>query len=499
MKAIKNPKASHLSFKAGFWSLADGADACYHVTPNLNSILKSGQISSRFFRNEQRQTLGGSHDVSISVYNNITSAKNTLLYLYRVWQRVHGELTDERLRTQFGVTNVPYSNDANETLNQLVSQFNSKYPIVFGDKWAYDIAKDDLALIVLQNTSKYVFINKLWHHRTCLIDIAMYPDMIDVFERSSSDCYLKGAYLSTTFYTKIKSNIQANKRYFESSDLDLHSNSEFFDHVFGYWRVNLRRNESGIYTFGNISFDLNSQQIPINEVCEYCANEDEIRIFRPIPSTQFEAIISVEDVLEEATRLNGGTEPLFWNCSWNQDSNFEFGASSFKFINTEPFKIEPFVQKINSFDLAFDDKDLMHLTLFNTQMNLRCALTEISSTPKWAISKELLPNDRRLNFFFYEPIKPTELPSLSNFDVSFEMINSNDPLLSNSICEFEFKDFGRECYLVDFYKQLTAATPLVYINTDEIKGLASGKELLRSARKIRQPQVPVLILSSRKT
>lgn len=498
MKAIKNPKASHLNFKAGFWSLADGADACYHVTPNLSAILKSRQISSRFFRNEQRQTLGGRHDVSISVYNNITSAKNTLLYLYRVWQRVHGELTDERLRTQFGVTNVPNSNDANEILSQLVSEFNSNYPVVFGDKWAYEIAKDDLALIVLQNTSKYVFINKLWHHRTCLIDIASYPDLIDIFERSSNNCYLKGAYLSTNFYCDIMSNIRANKLYFESSDRAFSSKDDFFVQVFGYWGVSLAKKESGIYNFGNISFDLNPQQIPIDEICEYCGNEDEIRIFRPIPSTQFEAVISVEDVLEEATRLNGGTEPLFWNCSWTQDSNFEFGTSSFKFINLEPFKIEPFVQKINSFDLAFDDYDLMHLTLFNTQMNLTSALLELSSIPNWAVFKALLPKDRRLAFFHYPFQKPTELPSLSNFDVSFEMINSDDPLLSASICDYEFSDFNQD-RLVEFYKQLTAATPLVYINTDEIKGLASGKKLLQSAREIRQPQVPVLILSSRKS
>lgn len=303
-----------MRFIKGFWEIQN-QHRCFHVTPNLKAIQAYGGIASRAYRGVSSQTLGGEHDISISSYNNIWMAKNTLLFLYRVWQRVHGLLSDDILRRRFRVLDIPSATNAQELLSKLTEQFNSIYPIVGGDEWAKDIEVEDLVIIEFLNPSRLMFVNRLFGKAVEYLSAVTQTNIAQLSRISTSESYLRGdEWLDSEFYGAMRSSLRGGALFFNPARYHLsifskQDNRVWCDKIFGdNHRVKISKD--GVYKLGGVSFDFSPVDILYESICEYDISEDEIRVFRPIFSDEFLKIYTIHDVLVEATMLNGGEEPL---------------------------------------------------------------------------------------------------------------------------------------------------------------------------------------------
>jgi len=306
-----------MRFLRGFWEIQHPL-SCFHVTPHLRAIENYGGITSRAYRGDTAQTLGGEHDISISAYNNISMAKNTLLFLYRVWQRTHGELSDEVLKEKYGVGDVPIASSAQEMLSSLTEQFNSTYPVVGGDKWAADIDVGDMGIIEFINPSKFMFVNRLFGKCIDYISLVTRSDLRQLSRVSFGRSYIRGdEWLDSDFYGVMRSSLSKGSLFFSPSKRHisfLHRADErgWCDKVFGE-RSRVQRISEGHYKIGGFVFDFRDIDILFDSICEYDIAEDEIRIFRPIFRYEFSRVHTIRDIVEEATQRNGGREPLLWD------------------------------------------------------------------------------------------------------------------------------------------------------------------------------------------
>jgi len=493
-----NPKVQTLRFQGGFWYLSEAPNPVFHVTPHLSNILNSGGISTRYARSSHQESLGGRHNVSISTYNSIVSAKRTLLHLYRIWQYSHGLLTIDDLENRFGADISPWrfmkdTLEPHEVISRICTAFNSKDPIVMGSDWTRDISRDDFGVLVLKNTSKYVCIPELWNRGSCAIDIPEFPSFFTFLTKCPRDSYFWGNSLHH-FYDKIASAIKAQRSKFSFTEPELRYLCA------QRWGASQIRH----FTSGNVQIDLTPTEFPIHEICEYYFAEDEIRLFKQeIPLSDVIEILTVDDVLREAIELNGGVEPLLWRSDFTPTS--QYNTSAFTFLNTEPLRIDPFVQKIRTFKSEYDPDDLFHIALFSVQCDLREFASTLSRKPNWVSENPYPPFDLRHQMLLLSAFSdyskeelntPQSYPDLSKFDVSFQMIDVEDPLLQTQRNKWADEHALEITRKVVQPSRITTMTPLIFINSDELKSLVYGSNLLREAAKS-QKSVPVLILTPR--
>jgi hypothetical protein len=510
----KNPKVPELRFEAGFWSLKGNADPFFHVTLHLEKILDAGALKPRYLHGKgDVQSLGGQHDVSLSFYNNIVSAKNTLLYLYRMWQWVNGLLTDSDLINKFGasqdlltkITKFGHRDTAKDFFRLLSVDFVINDPSVLGnlDNHLKDLDIRNLALIVVKNPTKYVFMNEIWSRGECLIDIESFPSIINAINHSRPFSYLDGrSTLDNSFYDLVRTNLKV----YENTKLDLNvcqysdlrsysSPQKWCDILFGYGSYyDLPKESDTVIKFGDLKFDLSPKEFYISDICEYSRYEDEIRVFQEISTASFLEIISVEDVLREATALNNGIEPLFWSMDFTPTSSYNI--SSFKFINSSVgFTSSYIVQEVETFDTAFDYDNMIHASIF-----LALYATWRYDESSWTLPLFSERDPRYSNFkstSFYGEI-PKTFPQLSEFNISFEMIDTYDNYLNeHKLFDFDWFELRGAIYTAKRFNRLTKGTPLVFVKTKTYEGLASGIELLRLAKELNQKTVPVIILTQK--
>lgn len=522
-----NPKVEILKFQAGFWHLPQDPDPYFHVTPNLSDILRSNEISPRYSRATNKQTLGGFHDVSISLYNNIISAKRTLLYLYRIWQHERGFLTNDQLIQDFGVDRSTFlyfgtdrkftHSNSNELFKNLCKYFNSQDPFVLGLDWIKSVEEKDFALIVLRNTCKYVCISNLWTKGNWVIDVDHFPSFLNMLltiSRSKERSYLWGRQ-TIMFYDHIRQAIIRNnstfKTHYDSYLISQINDSISEEFIFGERLDSEQRSIFGATTpsannfaLGNVEIDLNPFAFPIDQICEYCAYEDELRVFKKIPRSDFIEILTVEDIIKEATILNNGIEPLLWRDDFTPTS--AYSVSAFKFLSTQPLSTEPYIQKLQTFNSEYNPFDVIHRVFFHVQMALRSYVEKnLEHNPEWLTADPYPLWDERSKYLLrfpsnrnYNINEPKSYPDLSRFILTFEMIDTDDPRLQErNVKEWDYD--GKSVRIAEEFHRVTTATPLVFVDTEEVQSLVFGKYLLKKAREIKQQRVPLVTLTFRST
>lgn len=302
---------TELYFRSGFWDMEPNKYELFHVTPSFTKIEKSGEISSRHHRGTKAQGLGGAHTVSISAYGSLEHALYTLTFLYRVWQSYNNLLDlGPWLDTATGLDR--YTLDPlireqprihTEFVRDIANEMGFLDPILLSTDWLRDITEKDFALICFKNPCKHLLVNSLYRQKGFdgyipPLDQASMRRLRNIVDRYT---YLGSNNLSLNddLYWKIRGAIHRGETKFAlkvSPDL-----------------LGLRGFKDGIFTFENITFDINPQEVPIKDICKYDGRENEFQLFRPIPTSLFTDVYSIKQVLEEATRLNGGVEPFLWD------------------------------------------------------------------------------------------------------------------------------------------------------------------------------------------
>jgi len=265
---------TELYFRSGFWDMEPNKYELFHVTPSFTKIEKSGEISSRHHRGTKVQGLGGAHTVSISAYGSLEHALYTLTFLYRVWQSYHNLLDlGPWLDTATGLDRYildPLIQEQprihTEFVRDIASEMDFLDPILLSTDWLKDSSKKDFALICFRN---YTYLGS------------------------------KSLDLEYDVYWKIRGAIQRGETKFA---LNVSPN-----------KLGVSGFKDGIFTFENITFDINPQEFLIRDICKYDGRENEFQLFRPIPTSLFTDVYSIKQVLKEATRLNGGVEPFLWD------------------------------------------------------------------------------------------------------------------------------------------------------------------------------------------
>ena len=339
-------------FRYGFWDMPFGENEIFHATVKYSEILKSGSLSPRAFRESKEETLGGSHDVSISFYGSIYHAMNTLLYLYRMWQLEHDfesiPFSEEEKEKAKGLKSLKSlkSNDysVRHILRDIATSYfeTAKDPIVYSDSWVADTQKEDFALITILNPCKYMYMEYLgtrygkesnfpMFESPALEELAKYVAHSSYFNSNRGNSLPRGS-SQIGIYHSLKDAITNSKAHFE--------------YDFGYnWKKEPLRDEAlaravfgersyfaetdrftigkNLYQFENITIDLNPQSLPIENICEFYAGEQEFRLFREILVKNFKDVYTIENIIEIATELNDGVEPLFWDFSKGESGNYD--------------------------------------------------------------------------------------------------------------------------------------------------------------------------------
>jgi hypothetical protein len=100
-----------------------------------------------------------------------------------------------------------------------------------------------------------------------------------------------------------------------------------------------------LYQFESITIDLNPQSLPIEDICEFYGIEQEFRLFREIPVKNFKDVYTIEDIIEIATELNGGIEPLFWDFTKGESGNYDLSKQ--KLATWEEERQNPYLESEN--------------------------------------------------------------------------------------------------------------------------------------------------------
>lgn len=356
----RNPYLHNLYFRYGVWDIDPSDVPTYHVTPSIQAILASGGLQTRAERDSVRESLGGSlHPYSISLYTELDHACNTILYLFRMWQFHQGEIDLDFIRDRIPMSRIGedtldrfydkayVSNDPTSVMLDclLFSRLNVWNPVVLSKDWLSHIqSENDFALIRLETPCKYLFLNSIPQTQD------QYPSFFE-FDWStlresfcSSTGYFCGDSISANaFYFYIRMCFLQNKHNFDFEDFISEVDASrtgyphwLFDFCFGLSSPMNDLRKEDVLKFKDITLDFRKQQIPIMDLGEYNTIEKEIRVFRPIPSSDFKSVFSVQQVLEIAKEKNKGVEPLFWGQWDDLDTSRRKGhLKAFKFSTWE--------------------------------------------------------------------------------------------------------------------------------------------------------------------
>lgn len=320
---------NHLYFRYGFWDIRPNANLLYHSTPRFRAIETSSLISPRAFRNSQEQGLGGGHDVSISTYGSLTRALCTTLFMYRIWQIEKGLLSRKELKDITGwsldtINNLLQYNGSAGFVSDVAYEQKLHDPNVVSGEWARDTTEDDFAIIVFEDTSKHLFLNKLdfrqskYKREDTIIPPFCQPSIERLREVVGAESYFgsRFASLNYLFYDVIRDLIISNETAFTFGEETSRFKNPKLTHEIlfgeaGSYPLNWQNKD--LIEFENMSIDLRPQAIAIKDLCAYNRIEQEFRVFREVPLNQAYAIFTIKEVLEEAAKAHRGVEPFLWD------------------------------------------------------------------------------------------------------------------------------------------------------------------------------------------
>ena len=357
-------------FRYGFWDMPFGENEIFHATVKYSDILKSGSLSPRAFRESKEETLGGRHDVSISFYGSIYHAMNTLLYLYRMWQLEHDfESIPFSEKEKEKVTNLRTHSNYNirEILRDIAAYYfeTAKNPIVYSDSWVADAKKEDFALITILNPCKYMYMEYLG---TRYGKGSNFPMLESPAFEELAKYVVYSSYFNINRRNSLPSGSSIRGLYHYLKDAITNSKTHFeYDFGLNYWTKEPLRDEAlaravfgersyfaetdrftigkNLYQFENITIDLNPQSLPIENICEFYAGEQEFRLFREILVKNFKDVYMIEEIIEIATELNDGVEPLFWDFTKGESGNYDLSKQ--KMATWEEERKNPYLESEN--------------------------------------------------------------------------------------------------------------------------------------------------------
>jgi len=355
-----NPYIPKLYFRYGVWDINPTQTTAFHITPDLSAISESGAISPRSQRQSSNETLGfgGVHPHSISLYTDIEAACNALLYLYRFWQfytnrididfmRAHISMSD----ADWGYLSEKYINTDTHSLSQpkmrfrvirklfveiiygmpkyldgqRLTQTNAQDPIVLSEDWLSRVhSETDFALIQFDSPCKYIFLDKI-PYTAQTSTFPAFRENTNWQELTDTFCgdvgYFCGDSLPhSAFYKYLNLKYQQQQTDFDfkeliemlDSDIPSSGTNWLYAFCFGYVNKIPVSMRTPIFKYKDITLDFRPQKLLFSDIGEYNAGEQELRVFRPIPTEEFTNIFSISQILEIATERNGGIEPLFW-------------------------------------------------------------------------------------------------------------------------------------------------------------------------------------------
>jgi hypothetical protein len=337
-----------LRYQYGAFQTQPGINSAIHVSPACRSILDDGAILPRYMRDDPIEGLGGGHEVSVSAYADPERAMATLLYLYRIWQMYHGELTQERIMEMEHSISLedmkwymhPKSTHApHEKVHQLcieVGKGRCKSPLVFGSDWAAAATRDDFCAIEFLITEQHLFTGCVRGYQSSRnLPFHGFGGFLRA-EQYMVPCHssiLKG-YPVLNFYSGVEKAVKRGAStvdpYEEAVRWDKHKDrTNTAEHAFfGRDKWDIRRylqlmryaldKEGTQFQFDDFSLDFRPRNFAIDNIYEYYLNEQEFRFFHPIEFDRFIATITIDDVIALATQRrieNGGPpiEPLFFH------------------------------------------------------------------------------------------------------------------------------------------------------------------------------------------
>lgn len=343
ISAKENPWIKNaLSFKGGFWEIEPYSNELFHVTPTLNAILASGELSPRRFRASQGQSLGGVHDISTSFYGNIHQAMSTLMFMYRIWQtyKQPNELPFESIEdyNYFHQELQDTSNDVLDTISTFAKHLNAQNPLVLGNQWVDFTKRSDFAIIEIDNPCRYLFIDDLKFNKSqSRIESLMNSDLVDLREFVGAESDLVGAsyfgkYFGNlakgyTFYSQVRQAMSSGRTSFNFDWEDIFPNYGELLTFGDNHKMQKFKIAKNVYAFKSLTIDLNTQDIPLKQICEFSKDEQEFRLFQEIKHIAFKTIYRIDDVLQLAKELNNGIEPFFWHV--DASKGIDMGMSHF--------------------------------------------------------------------------------------------------------------------------------------------------------------------------
>lgn len=331
---IKNPWVKDsLYFRCGFWDTEPNSINLYHVTPRYSSILESGGLLSRMDRDDESQTLGGPHKVSISSYGSLNMAFYTLIYLYRVWQIKNNLVSEKDIKQFRELDNLDTKNlwdmrkefkifTALNIVDAIRKKLEQPNPIVFSDDWAIDTSLEDLRIIKFKNSFSHLYLDTLYFYKSDVELSSFNQDSVhNLYLISKPKSYFalfpydktNLPYTGSKIYESIEDSIKSGKDYitYPLSGHELLKSIGLDENKCKKYMI-----KDDVIKFENITIDLRSHRFKIDEICTYNTPEQEFRIFRGVPKENFVDIYSVEDALLVAMELNGGVEPYLWDMSF---------------------------------------------------------------------------------------------------------------------------------------------------------------------------------------
>lgn len=336
---IKNPWVKEsLYFRCGFWDVQPNSMSLYHVTPRYGKIKESGAILSRKDRGDESQTLGGPHRISISSYGSLNRAFYTIIYLYRIWQIKNNLFNEKDMKKYKDLKRIDISElwklrkenknfTALNIIDAIRKRLNQPNPIIFSDDWALGVELNDLKIIKFNNNFSSLLIDSLYFPSS---DVELRSFNQESITRLSSLSNGK-SYFGLFPYDKT-SLLYGDMSIYRVIEEAIHyGRDSIFYPISGYELLsNLGLDFSKcerylisdeVIKFENITIDLRRQSIKIEDICTYNSPEQEFRIFKSVPESNFVDIYSIEDVLLIATKLNGGVEPYLWDMSFQLEES----------------------------------------------------------------------------------------------------------------------------------------------------------------------------------
>lgn len=347
-KKRQNPWLDKPYFRSGFWDLQPKKNSIFHVTPNARELIKSGVLSSRWQRNDSRQSLGGEHDVTTSYYGSFEKACYTLMFMYRVWQVDKGIISFEEIAdmahwegelkdfyARYGTT------EPGVLVRGLMKKMEYPDPIILSYDWLKHKTAEDFKIFCFKNPAKYLFLNSLNSTKSeneikpIVNSVGM--DILGnrILESKKRNYFGFPGHRKElvanhygAFSSKLKYgfsapviNVNSYKRVLNEINADL-------EKIIPEYKV-----EDCVYKIEDLTIDLRDFSANLDEIVLYEQFEQEFRLYQQLKIKDTEAIYDIDDVLKLATLLNNGIEPFFWDYKVEVPD-----AESFKYFKLSTFE-----------------------------------------------------------------------------------------------------------------------------------------------------------------